>query len=77
MATRTIKGKKMEKNKDKEQGKAKQLEIDDRHVKQLNKSIKGSEAITGINLTNKDHIPACGCAIGDLSAIQQQLKKEK
>lgn len=76
MANTIIKVKIMGKEKDKEKGKAKQPEIDDSHVKKLKKSKEGSKASTEANLTNEDHIPACGCFIGDLSAIQQQLKME-
>jgi hypothetical protein len=28
-----------------------------------------------VNMANKNNVPPCGCAIGDLSAIAEQMKK--
>ncbi len=40
------------------------------------KSKKVSEALKEVNMPNENNIPPCGCAIGDLFAIEEQSKKE-
>jgi hypothetical protein len=29
-----------------------------------------------VNMANENNVPPCGCAIGDLSAIAEQMKKD-
>jgi hypothetical protein len=37
---------------------------------------ENAEAVKETNKTVENNIPPCGCAIGDLSAVTEQIRKE-